>query len=293
MSYKKSIDPWVNVNMGDAADVPYMQAVKNDYFKGDDSFFRNISPEELIAEMDRYNVEKSLVTYNLQEPKEWILEFSEKYPQRVFLAVVPDLTAGMRGLWDLEALARDVPVAMARVAPFQSGIAPNDPLYYPLYTKCVELDLPVGINTGICGPPMPSECQNPMHLDKVCHHFQELKLIMQHGADPWWDFAIRLMIKYRNLYMMTSAYAPRHFPQSLLHFMKTRGRGKVMFASDHPVLSIERCVNEAHTLGLEDVLLEEFLFGTAQSVLFGTRSSRYGSLAIDQYTTGHSEAVLA
>jgi len=33
---------------------------------------------------------------------------------------------------------------------------------------------------------------------------------MMHGADPWWDMAIRLMIKYGNLRLITSAWAPRH-----------------------------------------------------------------------------------
>ena len=70
-------------------------------------------------------------------------------------------------------------------------------MYYPLYTKCCELDLPLCINTGIPGPPIPGEAQHPMHLDRVCVRFPELRLCMIHGADPWWDTAIRLMLKYR------------------------------------------------------------------------------------------------
>ena len=94
------------------------------------------------------------------------------------------------------------------------------------------------MNTGLPGPPIPGEVQNPIHLDRVCVRFPELKLCMMHGADPWWDVAIRLMIKYANLRLMTSAWSPRHLPESLLHFMRTRGKGRVMFASDSPVLSI-------------------------------------------------------
>ena len=111
-------------------------------------------------------------------------------------------------------------------------------MYYPVYAKCIELDLPIAINTGIPGPPMPGKCQDPMYLDEVCVFFPELKLVMAHGADPWWDVAIRLMIKYRNLYLQTSAYAPRYFPPQLIHFMNTRGQDKIMFASDHPVLVV-------------------------------------------------------
>ena len=119
---------------------------------------------------------------------------------------------------------------------------PSDAVYYPLYTKCCELDLPLCLNTGIPGPPIPGEAQNPMHLDRVCVRFPELKLCMIHGADPWWDIAIRLMLKYRNLRLMTSAWSPKRLPEALLHYMRTRGKERIIFASDYPVLSMERCV---------------------------------------------------
>ena len=80
------------------------------------------------------------------------------------------------------------------------------------------------MNTGIPGPPLPAEPQNPIHLDRVCYRFPELKLCMIHGADPWWDTAIRLMIKYRNLRLMTSAWSPKRLPESLLHYMRCAGR---------------------------------------------------------------------
>jgi len=279
----RAIDPWVNVSMGDVADAGYLKAVKEDYFKGGDDFFRNIESGELVAMMDQLGVERSLITVDATDPSRRVLDFAREHPWRFFVAVVVDPTRGMQGVWDLESLADEYPVAMARFAPFQLGIPPNDPIYFPTYVKCVEMDLPMGINTGICGPPMPSECQNPMHLDSVCHYFPELRLIMQHGADPWWDIAIRLMIKYRNLYLMTSAYAPRYLPDSLLHYMRTRGKQKILFASDHPVLSMERCLSEAKALDLDPQILSDYLHGNAARVLFSPRRPRYRSYAIDEY----------
>jgi len=78
------------------------------------------------------------------------------------------------------------------------------------------------------GAPIPGEVQNPIHLDRVCVRFPELKLCMIHGADPWWDVAIRLLIKYNNLRLMTSAWSPKRLPESLLHYMRTRGKNKVI-----------------------------------------------------------------
>lgn len=272
----KAIDLWVNVSMGAMINTPFMQKVKEEYFKAGDDFFKNIEADELIARMDAIGVEKSLLTVDPYRPDQRVLDFTTKYPGRCFLAAQPRLQKGMKALWALEDLARDYPVVIARVTPFELDLPPSDPIYYPLYTKCIEMDIPVGVNTGLPGPPVPGECQHPMYLDRVCLHFPELKLIMQHGADPWWELAIRLMIKYPNLYLMTSAYSPKYLPQSLLHYMNTRGKHKIMFASDHPVLSMDRCLAEAQALDLRPGILEKYVYDNAQAVLFGKRNPRYG-----------------
>jgi hypothetical protein len=177
----------------------------------------------------------------------------------------------MPNLRALESFVGDHPVAYTVIGPSFWGdgmYPPGDAVYYPLYTKCCELDLPLCMNTGLPGPPIPGEVQNPIHLDRVCVRFPELKLCMMHGADPWWDVAIRLMIKYQNLRLMTSAWSPRHLPESLLHFMRTRGKNRVMFASDSPVLSITRCVTEAAALDLAPEVLDNYLYQNAQDFFF-------------------------
>ena len=55
----KAIDPWVNVNMGAVADMPFMKKVKEEYFKAGDDFFKNIEADDLIERMDSLGVEKS------------------------------------------------------------------------------------------------------------------------------------------------------------------------------------------------------------------------------------------
>ena len=278
---QKAIDCWINVDMGDQADVEYLKRVKEDYLKGGDDFFRSFEPGELIPEMDRLGIERAIVTLNVARPSERVLRFVEKAPERfsLGLSVDPGQIPIMKGLWEMEALARNHPTVCAKVVPFSSDIPPSDERYYPLYTKCVELDLPLTINTGLPGPPVAGECQNPIHLDRVCVRFPELKLCMAHGADPWWGIATRLMIKYRNLHLMTSAYAPKHFPPELIHFMNTRGQDRILFASDHPALDWERCVNEARALDLREGVLEKFMYGNAARFFWGERNPRYGELA--------------
>ena len=270
----KANDLWVNVSMGDQEPAEYLVRVKEDYFKAGDEFFENIECDRLVAEMDAAGVEKAVLTINLANTPERIFDFARRHAGRFFFSAYCQPTGRMEEVWQLEQLVAEQPVVMAREVPFSIVKPPTDPIYYPLYVKCIELDLPISINTGLPGPPMPGECQNPIHLDRICFQFPELKVCMAHGADPWWDVATRLMIKYANLRLMTSAYSPKYFPDELIHFMNTRGKDRIMFASDHPVLSFERCLEEAQTLNLREGVLEKYLYQNSEDFFFTARNPR-------------------
>ncbi len=265
----RAIDCWVNVNMGDAVPPEFLKRVAEDYFKRSDSMFKSFTPDELVAQMDAAGVEKAIVTLGSDRPSEQVLAFPRQYPDRFALSVAVDPRRGIKAVRELEGLVKNESVALARVTPFMvGGLPPNDYRYFPLYTKCIDWKLPISINTGLPGPPMPGKCQDPMYLDEICFFLPELVIVMAHGADPWWNVAIRLMIKYRNLYLMTSAYAPKYFPPELVQFMNTRGKHKILFASDHPVLDFARCVKEAEALPLRDGVLDLFLYENARKLFF-------------------------
>jgi len=175
--------------------------------------FAPVDLTELLDEMDEEGVAKAILMDSVAKPSVTARKFVEAKPDRFALAMGGvNLLRPMPALRELSAVVADLPVAYAVVGPSFWGdgqYPPSDAVYYPLYTKCAELGLPLCINTGIPGPPIPGEVQNPIHLDRVCVRFPELKLCMIHGADPWWDVAIRLMLKYRNLRLMTSAWAPK------------------------------------------------------------------------------------
>lgn len=262
------IDGWVNVNMSAMGTPDYLVEVARSYFKQGEDFFRDYSIEEMLEIMDAEGVERAILTVDARRPAEKVLEFTDRHPDRFALGAQLDPTRLMKSVRELAALAASHRVVLARITPFFFDLPPGHRVYYPIYTKCVELDLPLTINTGIPGPPAPAECQDPIHLDRVCLDFPELKLVMAHGADPWWGVAIRLMLKYRNLHMMTSAYLPKYLPPELLHFMNTRGSGKVMFASDHPAIQLGRCVQDARRLELRDGVLEKYLYENAARLFF-------------------------
>ncbi len=271
----RAIDCLVNVDFGDRPRQPeWMIRVKEDTFKGGDSFFQSPELGQLMENMDTNGVEKAILVTGVGATGDHrAVRFAEERPDRFALAVGGfNLLKPMKALAALESFVRDHPVACALVGPSFWGdgmYPPTDAVYFPLYVKCCELDLPLCMNTGIPGPPIPGEVQNPIHLDRVCVRFPELRLCMIHGADPWWDTAIRLMIKYRNLRLMTSAWSPKRLPESLLHYMRTRGQDRILFASDYPVLSMERCLGEVAALDLPEGVRDNWLYANARSFFFG------------------------
>ncbi len=224
---------------------------------------RPLTPEEYIAVMDESGIEKGLLAYGAgtmgKEDNEWVLKAAERHPDRFVLTVSVDPRKGIETVRQLEKWVRDYNCRAFRLLGFDIQKPYNDKIYYPVYSKCIELDIPVTCNVGIPAPRLPGEVQNPIYLDEVCWFFPELKIVMTHGGEPWAFTCVKLMLKWENLYYMTSAFAPKYYPPEIVHYMNTRGSDKVMFASDFPLVPFDRCMREVKELGLKENVLPRFL----------------------------------
>ncbi len=105
-------------------------------------------------------------------------------------------------------------------------------------------------------------------LDEVCWFFPELKIVMRHGAEPWEDLAIKLMIKYPNLYYSTSAFAPRYYPKSIIDYANTsRGSDRIIYAGYFPMgLSLERIFSDLENVPFKEEVWPKFLRENAKRV---------------------------
>ncbi len=158
------------------------------------------------------------------------------------------------------------------VSMFPAGTFPqvaiNDKLMYPVYAKCVELGLPVFCCAGVPGPRLKFAAQRVELIDEVCFDFPELVFVTRHGCEPWTDLAVKLMLKWPNLYYSTSAFAPRYYPKAIVDYANTRGADKVIYAGYFPMgLSLERIMTELPDVGFDDDVWPKFLRGNAARVL--------------------------
>jgi predicted TIM-barrel fold metal-dependent hydrolase len=231
--------------------------------------------EATLSEMDAAGIGRGVLS-SMREysPYDDVVEFHELVAREVLASEGRLIAAGgvspSEGVVTAARLARrlveELDFRAIKVMPASEGAPPDDRMYYPLYWACCELGVPITINVGIPGPRLPADPQRPLYLDEVCRTFPELTVVMTHLGWPWHEEAIGLLLKYERLFLMTSAWAPKHYPAELVRYIATRGRGKVMFATDYPLLSFERCVTEARELPLPADAAEAFFAGTAEAV---------------------------
>jgi predicted TIM-barrel fold metal-dependent hydrolase len=110
---------------------------------------------------------------------------------------------------------------------------------------------------------MPSEVGRPIYLDQVALDFPELKIVAGHIGYPWTDEAIAVATKHENVYIDTSAYTTRRYPQALVEFMRGHGRNKVLFGTNYPMIMPAKALEGLAELALEDDVQELFLSGNA------------------------------
>ncbi len=216
------------------------------------------SVEVTLAAMDRHGIELGLVSLGNESTSRAL----ERYPHRFAAGLEIDPN-------DIGAVVRRIRQAheehrIVAVTTFPAGCNPQVPVsdrrYYPIYQTCVDLDIAMVVNADIAGPRVPSECQHVMHFDQVCYDFPELRIVMRHGAEPWEDLAVKLMLKWPGLHYMTSGFAPKYYPRTIIDYANSRGTDKIMYAGYYPMgLSLDRIFAELPHVPFRDHVWPSFL----------------------------------
>jgi predicted TIM-barrel fold metal-dependent hydrolase len=113
---------------------------------------------------------------------------------------------------------------------------------------------------------MPSEVGRPIYLDQVALDFPELVIVAGHIGYPWTQEAIAVATKHENVYIDTSAYTAKRYPEELVAFMKSHGARKVLFGTNYPMIFPEKALADLDSLDLSDANKELFLSGNARRV---------------------------
>lgn len=232
---------------------------------------------EFIAYMDDANVDQVFIPsakmasyqtrqliWNVRE--EEVSELAEAAPGRIFGLFGIDPNEGMTGVRRLQESVSDGLFVGAHLHTYGFGLPLNHPRYYPFYAKCAELGVPVVMQVGHSAERMPSQLGRPILVDDIALDFPELTIIGAHTGWPWVEEMIALAWKHRNVYVGTSAHHPKYLDPSLVAFANSRGKGKVLWGTDYPVMDYKNALQSIDGLGLKDDAKQLFVGDAARSV---------------------------
>lgn len=219
-----------------------------------------------LGEMDKYGVEVGVIGVGGDVSRKALAD----HPDRFVGQGSVDPNKGMDGIRDMVRQYEEWGVRSfgAFNAGYNPQVAIDDAKMYPIYAKCVELGTPIFSCAGVPGPRFPMWPQEVARIDQVMYDFPELVFVTRHGCEPWEDLAVKLMLKWPNLYYSTSAFAPKHYPKAIIDYANTRGADKVIYAGYFPMgLTLERIMTDMASVPLRDEVWPKFLRENARRVL--------------------------
>lgn len=275
-----AIDVWCNFFTDEGIRIVFTENPEVSFMMGDQwgrhDLMVGYEPQEFVDRMDEHGVERvicpALKQYLYRDrelvsvPWQSVAQVIEKHPDRVSGLFGIDPHSGMKGVKELELAVTQYGFIGGHVHPFGFDTPINDARFYPFYAKCAELDVPVEFQTGHSAEFMPSKHGHPLLLDDVAIYFPELKLVGAHQAWPWIDTMIAMAWKHPNVYVAMSGHAPKYWDPKMVHFLNSRGQGKVMWGTDYPLIQHDESLSQIEALDLKPEAKEKLLRDTALKV---------------------------
>ncbi len=241
--------------------------------------------EEMAEEFRRLDLKALLIGWDAESvsgtdtrhTNDEVARLIRKFPD-VFIGgwAMIDPWKGKAAIKELERCVRELGLMGLKFQPPAQAFFPNDRRFYPLYEKCVELNIPVAFHSGFTGFGAGSPGGHGIHLkyarpiphiDDVAADFPELTIIMIHPAWPWHEEQIAVLLHKANVFADLSGWAPKYFPESLRREINGRLQDKFMFGSDYPDIPPKRWLDEFESGGYKPEVVEKVLYKNARRIL--------------------------
>jgi len=236
---------------------------------------------KVVEGLKRRNVERAVITgrdceitYGFPANNNSVLEFVRAYPD-IFVGFWGiDPHKGMKAVHEIVHVVEDLGMRGIATDPYLAHISPHEARYYPLYSKCAEMDIPVFI-TMAPPPQVPRaviDYVDPRHVDIVARDFPELTIIMSHGGYPFVNEAIFTCMRNANVYMDLSEYELAPMGDVYMQALNTAIGDKVVFASAHPFVEQAEAIGIYERMNLKDDVRRKIMYENAAGILDKTAS---------------------
>ncbi len=243
-----------------------------------------LGPEALrdyLATYDRLDAEAVVIkardltsTFGVKISNDAVADFCKAQGSRFIGFAGVDPHQGMTAVRELERAVRELGLCGLNIQGFEHKLAINDKLLYPLYAKCVELDIPVNIHCGInFATTTSANFGHPAALDEVLVHFPELRVCASPPGWPWVNELLAVAWRHPNLWIGVLAIRPKLLAVDhsgygpLLQYGSGLLKSRMIFGSGFPMMPVERSLEEIRGLPLEDNVRRMWLADNARAFL--------------------------
>lgn len=154
----------------------------------------------------------------------------------------------------------------------------DNPIFDPVYDYAESEKLPVLFHTGdtaFHNGDLASS--HPLTLDRLANHREELRIVLCHFGNPWFDDVAELIYKHPNVYTDTSGLATGEagYADKYLDWLARKvseavyfvgNADKIMFGTDYPVTRHSDALNLVSKLKIERRDKEKILSHNAKRV---------------------------
>lgn len=235
----------------------------------------------LLKLMDDAGVDKAVLTaedaettMNMRTPNEKVSEFVKLEPNRFIGMAAVDPHKGMQALRDLEYAVKKLGMMALCLEPWLHKLRSNDKRYYPIYAKCVELDIPVWTHCSInFVPTLKIDFGRPIHLDEVAGHFPDLTIVAGHGGWPWVNELIAVAWRHENVMIDISAVRPKYLAkpgsgwETLMTYGNSLLQDRIIFGTAWPMQSFKESIGGIRSLPLKKPVQNKWLGENAKRIL--------------------------
>src|SRR5690606_13754132 len=213
-------------------------------------------------------------TFGWRIGNEEVAEFCKSQGGRFIGFAGVDPHKGIVALRELEYAVRELGLRGLNLQCFEHKLAIDDPKMYPLYAKCIDLDIPVNLHCSInFSTESLMEYGRPILLDKVMTHFPDLRVCAAPPGFPWVHELIGVAWRHRNVHIGLVAVRPKYLAvagsgyEPLLQYGRTVLQDRIIFGTSYPLMPIERTIREVEALPLSETVKRKWLYENARRFL--------------------------
>lgn len=242
---------------------------------------REPSLEEYLATYERAGARHVVVkakdvetTFGLKTSNEDVAEFCRQQGGRYIGFAGVDPHKGITAIRELVHAVRELGLRGLNLQCFEHKLHINDKKMFPLYAKCIELDIPVNIHSSInFSSQTLMDYGRPQLLDEVMVHFPELRVCAAPPGWPWVHELIGVAWRHKNVHIGLVAVRPKYLQQpasgyeGLVQFGGSVLQDRIIFGTSYPLVPVERSVKEVEELPLKDHVKRKWLHDNAARFL--------------------------